>query len=149
MKGIFGDIFYSQVDPVPLACPEIKKLSEELDQKIANINNFKITEEQAQQKLSSRLKENLQVQVGKWKENKNSNPTLAYMEVQIESLKQLKTEAFKLATKLEWTPESFGISSVELDELIIEISLKIAESKKSERLNEAKNKKLSDQRTTN
>ena len=48
------------------------------------------------------------------------------MEVQIESLKQLKTEAFKLATKLEWTPESFGISSVELDELIIEISLKIA-----------------------
>ena len=91
------------------------------------------------------MKENLQIQVRKWKENKKYNPTLAYMEVQIESLKQLKTEAFKLATKLKWTPESFGISSVELDELIIEISLKIAESKKSERLNEAKNKKLSDQ----
>ena len=91
------------------------------------------------------MKVNLQVQVGKWKENKSSKPSLAYMEVQVESLKQLKTEAFKLATKLEWTPESFGVSSVELDELIIEINLKIAESKKSERLNEAKNKKLSDQ----
>ena len=42
MTGTFGDIFFSQVDPVPLACPEIKKLSEELDQKIANINQFKV-----------------------------------------------------------------------------------------------------------
>ena len=40
MTGTFGDIFYYQADPVPLACPEIKKLSEELDQKIANINHF-------------------------------------------------------------------------------------------------------------
>ena len=108
---------------MPLACPQIKKLSEELDVKIANINNFKITEEQAQHKLSCRLKENLQIQVEKWKANKNTNPTLAYMEIQLESLKQLKTDALKLATKLEWNSESFGISAVELDEVIIEISL--------------------------
>ena len=57
-------------------------MSEELDQKISNINSFKVTEEQAQQKLSSRLKQNLKIQVEKWNENKNSNPTIAYMEVQ-------------------------------------------------------------------
>ena len=64
-----------------------------------------------------------------------SNPTISYMEVQLESLKQLKSEAFKLATKLEWTVDSFGISSIELDEIIIEISVKLNEYKKSERQN--------------
>ena len=58
MNGTFGNIFYSQVDPIPLACPEIKKLSEELDQKIANINNFKITEEQAQQEEPTQVLSN-------------------------------------------------------------------------------------------
>ena len=65
--GTFGEIFYSQIDPVPLACPQIKKLSEDLDAKIASINSFKYTEEQAQQKISCRLKENLVNQVEKRK----------------------------------------------------------------------------------
>ena len=120
-------------------------MSEELDTKIASINSFKLTEEQAQEKLSARLRENLKTQVAKWKENKKSSPILAYMEVQVESLKQLKSEAFKLATKLEWTPETFGVSSAELDDLIIDINLKIAESRKLEKQNEAKTKKLCDQ----
>ena len=55
----------------------------------------------AQEKLSRRLKENVKLQVAKWDENSKSNPSLAYMEVQVESFKQLKAEAFKLATKLE------------------------------------------------
>ena len=67
------------------------------------------------------------------------------MEMQVESLKQLKAEAFKLATKLEWTVETFGISSAALDDLIININLKIAESRKLEKSNDAKTKKLSDQ----
>ena len=75
----------------------------------------------AQEKLSARLKANFKIQVAKWDENSKSNPSLAYMEVQVESLKQLKAEAFKLATKLEWTVDTFGISSAELDDLIIDI----------------------------
>ena len=31
MNGSFGEIFYFQTDPIPLACPEIKKLSDDLD----------------------------------------------------------------------------------------------------------------------
>ena len=63
MNGTFGDIFYFQTDPVPLACPDINRLSDELDSKIQSINSFKITEEMAQEKLSRRLKENFKIQV--------------------------------------------------------------------------------------
>ena len=62
-----------------------------------------------------------------------SNPTISYMEVQLESLKQLKNEALKLATKIEWTADSFGISSVDLDDIIIEISEKLNEDRRLER----------------
>ena len=77
MTGSFGEVFYYQASPVPLACPEIKKMCEELDQKISNINSFKVTEEQAQKKLSSRLKQNFKNQVKKWSTNKMSNPTIS------------------------------------------------------------------------
>ena len=60
----------------------------------------------------------------KWKSQKN--PSLSYLEVQSESLKQLKIEAFKLATKIEWTVDSFGISSAELGDILIDINLKIS-----------------------
>merc|ERR1711888_87325 len=40
INGSFGDVFYYQASPVPLACPEIKKMCEDLDQKISNINSF-------------------------------------------------------------------------------------------------------------
>ena len=31
MNGSFRDIFYFQTNPIPIACPEIKKLSDDLD----------------------------------------------------------------------------------------------------------------------
>ena len=65
LNGTFGEVFWYQASPVPLACPEIKKMCEDLDQKISNINSFKTTEEQQQKKLSSRLKENFQTQCEK------------------------------------------------------------------------------------
>ena len=122
INGNFGDVFYYQSSPVPLACPQIKTMSEELDQKISNINTFQSTEEQQHRKLSSRLKENFETQCEKWRTNKVSNPSISYMEVQLDSLKQLKNEAMKLATKVEWTKSSFGISSADLDDIIIELS---------------------------
>ena len=48
LNGTFGEVFYYQASPVPLACPEIKKMCEDLDHKISNINSFKVTEEQQQ-----------------------------------------------------------------------------------------------------
>ena len=60
LNGNFGEIFYFQTDPIPLACPLIKQLSDDLDAKIQNINNFKPTEEMQLEKLSNRLRENLQ-----------------------------------------------------------------------------------------
>ena len=54
LNGNFGEIFYFQTDPIPLACPLIKQLSDDLDAKIQNINNFKLTEEMQQEKLSNR-----------------------------------------------------------------------------------------------
>ena len=93
VNGNFGDVFYYQASPVPLACPQIKTMCEELDQKISNINTFQSTEEQQHRKLSSRLKENFETQCDKWRTNKISNPSIPYMEVQLDSLKQLKNEA--------------------------------------------------------
>ena len=55
INGSFGDVIYYQASPAPLACPQIKTMCEDLDQKISNINSFKTTEEQQQKKLSSRL----------------------------------------------------------------------------------------------
>ena len=78
INGSFGDVFYYQSSPVPLACPEIKKMCEDLDQKISNINSFKTTEEQQHKKLSSRLKENFKTQCEKWRTNKISNPSISY-----------------------------------------------------------------------
>ena len=60
-------------------------------------------------------------------------------------MKQLKNEAVKLATKVEWTESSFGISSADLDDIIIELNEKLIEGRRSERQNEAKTKKISDQ----
>ena len=85
-------------------------MCEDLDEKIAKINSFKATEEQMQKKLSSNLRENLKTQCERWKTNKNSNPGISYMEVQLETLKQLKKEAVSLATRVDWTESSFGIS---------------------------------------
>ena len=51
INGNFGDVFYYQSSPVPLACPQIKTMSEELDQKISNINTFQSTEEQQHRNL--------------------------------------------------------------------------------------------------
>ena len=82
----------------------VKHLSELLDSKVSTINSFKYTEEHFQARFSSRLKENLENQVQKWNKNKDSPPSLAYLEVQIESFKQLKAEAMKISTKVEWTP---------------------------------------------
>ena len=70
---------------------------------------------------------------------KNGEPT------KLDSLKQLKNEAMKLATKVEWTENSFGISSADLDDIIIELSEKLIEGRRSERQNEAKTKKILDQ----
>ena len=67
------------------------------------------------------------------------------MEVQLESFKQLKAEAMKISTKVEWTPRTLGISPSDLDQIVIEISEMILDTKKNERLEEAKKKKLSDQ----
>ena len=144
-NGSFGDVFYYQSSPVPLACPQIKNMCEDLVQKIANINSFKATEEQQHKKLSSNLKENLKIQCEKWKSNKISHPSISYMEVQLDTLKQLKNEAVKLATRVDWTESSFGVSSSDLDEIIIDLNEKLTEGRRSERQNESKTKKISDQ----
>ena len=51
----------------------------------------------------------------------------------------------KLATKVEWTESSFEISSSDLDEIIIDLNEKLVEARRSERQNESKTKKISDQ----
>ena len=112
---------------------------------IAKINAFKATEEQIQEKLSHNLKENLRMQVDRWNTSKISSPTISYMEVQLETLKSLKKEAISLATKVEWTVSSFGISQLDLESTIVELSQNLQEARKVERQNENKDKKISDQ----
>ena len=63
--GSYGDVFYTQIDPVPLTCPLLKQLSELLDSKISTISSFKYTEDHSQARFSSHLKENLENQVQK------------------------------------------------------------------------------------
>ena len=67
------------------------------------------------------------------------------MEVQLDTLKQLKNEAVKLATKVDWTESSFGVSQSDLDETIIDLNENLVEARRSERQNESKTKKISDQ----
>ena len=120
-------------------------MSENLDETIAKINAFKATEEQIQEKLSHNLKENLRMQVDRWNTSKISSPTISYMEVQLETLKSLKKEAISLATKVEWTVSSFGISQLDLEQTIVELSQNLQEARRVELQNENKDKKISDQ----
>ena len=120
-------------------------MSEDLDEKIAKISSFKATEEQIQKKLSFNLKENLKLQCERWQTNKISSPDISYMEVQLETLKALKKEAISLATRVEWTESSFGISQLELEQTIVELSQNLQEARRVDRQNESKNKKICDQ----
>ena len=115
-------------------------MSEDLDEKIAKINSVKATEEQIQKKLSFNLKENLQLQCERWQTNKISSPTICYMEVQLETLKALKKEAISLATRVEWTESSFGISQLDLEQTIVELSQNLQEARRVDPQNESKNK---------
>ena len=90
-------MFYRQINTIPLSFSQLKKLSELLDSKITTINSFKEAEEHYQTRFSSRLKENLEIQVAKWNKQKDSSPSLAYLEVQLESFKHLKAEAMKIS----------------------------------------------------
>ena len=101
INGSFGTIFHYQSIPLPLSCPQIKAMSENLDETISKINAFKATEQQIQEKLSHNIKENLRMQVDRWNTSKSSNPTISYMEVQLETFKSLKKEAISLSTKVE------------------------------------------------
>ena len=67
------------------------------------------------------------------------------MEVQLDTLKALKKEAVSLATRVDWTESSFGVSQLDLDETIIDLSQNLQEARRLERQNESKNKKISDQ----
>ena len=67
------------------------------------------------------------------------------MEVQLEMFKSLKKEAISLSTKVEWTVTSFGISQLDLESTIVELSQTLQEARKLERQNENKDKKISDQ----
>ena len=64
------------------------------------------------------------------------------MEVQLETFKSLKKEAISLASKVEWTVSSFGISQLDLESTIVELSQNLQEARKVERQNENKDKKL-------
>ena len=57
----------------------------------------------------------------------------------------MKKEAISLSTKVEWTITSFGISQLDLESIIVEISQTLQEARKLERQNENKDKKISDQ----
>ena len=121
-------------------------MSEDLDEKIAKISSFKATEEQIQKKLSLHLKENLKLQCDRWQANKTSSPhDISYLEVQLETLKALKKEAISLSTRVEWTPSSLGISQLDLEQTIVEISQTLQEARRADRQKESKDKKISDQ----
>ena len=64
------------------------------------------------------------------------------MEVQLDTLKQLKNEAVKLATRVDWTESSFGVSQSDLDETIIDLNQNLVEARRLERQNESKTKKI-------
>merc|ERR1711888_371760 len=146
LNGSFGNIFHYQSNPLPLSCPQIKAMSEDLYEKIAKISSFKATEDQIQKKLSCNLKENLKLQCDRWAANKTSSPQdISYLEVQLETLKSLKKEALSLSTKVEWTPSSLGISQLDLEQIIVEISQTLQETKRSDRQKESKDKKICDQ----
>ena len=121
-------------------------MSEDLDEKIAKISSFKATEDQIQKKLSCNLKENLKLQCDRWAANKISSPhDISYLEVQLETLKSLKKEAISLSTRVEWTPSSLGISQLDLEQIIVEISQTLQEARRADRQKESKDKKICDQ----
>ena len=63
LQGSFGNIFHFQTSPLPLSCPEIKAMSEDLDAKVSTISAFKATDDVIQAKLAHNLKENLKCQL--------------------------------------------------------------------------------------
>ena len=75
-------------------------MCENLDETISKISAFKATEQQIQEKLSHNIKENLTRQVERWNTSKDSNPTIPYLEVQLETFKALKKEAISLSLSL-------------------------------------------------
>ena len=85
------------------------------------------------------------MQCERWQTNKISSPDISYMEVQLDTLKALKKEAVSLATRVDWTESSFGVSQLDLDQTIIDLSQNLQEARRSERQNESKTKKISDQ----
>ena len=146
LQGSFGNVFHFQTSPIPLSCPEIKAMSEELDAKVSSISAHKATDEVIQAKLAHNLKENLTCQLNRWEENKiTSSEDIPFLEVQLESLKSLKREAISLSTKIDWTASSLGISQLDLEKIIIEVSQTLQEAKRTDRQRESKDKKLSDQ----
>ena len=146
LQGSFGNIFHFQSSPLPLSCPQIKAMSEDLDDKVSKISAFKATEDQIQAKLSHNLKENLKLQLDRWASNKNTSPhDISYLEVQLETLKSLKKEAISLSTRVEWTPSSLGISQLDLEQIIVEISQTLQEARRADRQKESKDKKICDQ----
>ena len=112
-------------------------MSEDLDDKVSKISAFKATEDQIQAKLSHNLKENLKLQLDRWASNKTtSSDDISYLEVQLDTLKSLKREAISLGTKIDWTPSSLGISQLDLEQIIVEISLTLQEARRADRQKE-------------
>ena len=146
LQGSFGNVFHFQTSPIPLSCPEIKAMSEELDAKVSAISAHKATEEVIQAKLAHNLKQNLTCQLNRWEENKiSSSGDIPFLEVHLESLKSLKREAITLSTKIDWTTASLGINQLDLEKVIIEVSQALQEAKRNDRQKESKDRKLSDQ----
>ena len=143
--GFFGQTFYHQSVPLPLSCPQIKALSETLDDTIKRISAFKATEQQINDKLSKNLKENITRQCEKWNTSKESAPSIPYLEVQLETFRALKKEAISLSTKIDWTANTLGISQIDLESVIVEISQTLQEARKLEKQTENKNQKICEQ----
>ena len=86
-------------------------------------------------------------QHNKWilaKEDLSSPPTIPFLEVLLETYRSLKKEAIGLATKIDWTEETLGLSQNNLENEIIEISQALSEAKDLKKKNEDKDKKISD-----
>ena len=133
LAGNFGSTFHHQSVPLPLSCPQIKAMCETLDDTIKQISAFKATEQQINDKLSQNLKENITRQVERWNTSKDSAPTIPYLEVQLETFRALKKEAISLSTKIDWTANTLGISQIDLESVIVEISQTLQESRKLEK----------------
>ena len=99
-----------------------------------------------QAKLAQNIKENLKCQLNRWEENKiTSSEDISYLEVQLDTLKSLKREAISLSTKVDWTVSSLGVSQLDLEKIIVEVSQTLQEAKRTDRQRESKDRKLCDQ----